>query len=1022
MPLNIQWYSEYRDSTIVTLSDLIHFRSGFCFPAGPVLPLFLSVFLSAFTGSGLWAQPAFLPEEPARRWADSVYAVLSPAERLGQLFMVAAYSNRDVQHSREISRLIRTHGIGGLIFFQGGPGRQAALTNRYQSESRIPLLIGMDAEWGLGMRLDSVLSFPRQMTLGAIPNGEQQIRRMGQMMARHCRRLGVHINFSPVADVNSNPANPVIGYRSFGEDRNRVAACASALARGLQDGGVMAVAKHFPGHGDADADSHYSLPVIKHTSDRIQEIELHPFRRLIADSVGGVMVAHLQIPALEPQPGIPTTFSRRVVQDMLRKSMGFEGLIFTDALNMKGASKAAGPGLSEVKALQAGCDVLLFPEDVEKGIQAIEQALLKKQLRWRDLEKRIRRILMWKFRLGLVGAPPVSAARLATDLNESTDKVAIRNLYAHSLTLVRNRQSVLPVRQIDSLGYTSILVGGAENVRNPFQEKLSRYAPFRHHVLNEKCSTAEWKAVLEKVRPGETVFLAFGKVSGNAGKDFGIGAGLQEFVRQLAARCRLVSVVFGNPYSLGLLEDLPVLVCAYEWNAHTQGLVPEMLFGAIPAGGKLPVSAGKTIKAGLGFGSPDLRRLRWAEPEEVGLRAEALARIDSFANAIVASRMTPGCQILVARQGAVIYEKSFGFFTYDSLTPVSPSSLYDIASITKVAATLQAVMYLQEHNRIDLFRPASHYLPELKGTNKESMLLSEILVHQAGLQPFIPYWKRTLRNAEQAQTFFCDVKDNNWFCTEVVPGLYSMKTMEDTLWNWVIESELLPRNRNGGFDYKYSDLGYYILKQLVERILEKPLDVFLEQTYYQPLGLERLTFVPKRRFPETEIAPTEKDTLFRRALIRGNVHDPGAAMFGGVAGHAGLFSNAYSLAVLMQMHLNLGYYGGRSYHLPQTIPLFSSRPFPRNRRGFGWDKPYLWGKDGPSSSYCSPGTYGHTGFTGTCVWADPEYDLIFVFLSNRVYPDAENNALIRNSVRPRMHDMVYEAMVSRAVQNTEIAE
>jgi len=388
-----------------------------------------------------------------------------------------------------------------------------------------------------------------------------------------------------------------------------------------------------------------------------------------------------------------------------------------------------------------------------------------------------------------------------------------------------------------------------------------------------------------------------------------------------------------------------------------------------------------------------------------------LARIDSFVHTIIANHSTPGCQVLVAKDGAVIYNKSFGYQTYDSLSPISNETLYDIASITKVAATLQAVMYLQERSIINLWGKASDYLPELKGTNKENLLLAEILVHQAGLQPFIPYWKRTLRNESLAETFYCDTKDNNWFCTEVVPGLYSMKSMEDTLWKWVIQSDLLPKNKRGGNDYKYSDLGYYILKRVAEAVLKEPIDVFLQRRYYKPLGQERLCFMPKRYFQEMEIAPTEKDTLFRQTTVRGNVHDPGAAMFGGVAGHAGLFSNAWSLAVLMQMNMNYGYYGGQYLHLPQTVPLFAKRQFPRNRRGFGWDKHYLWSKDGPTSSFCSPETFGHTRFTGTCIWADPKHKLVYVFLSNRVYPDAENSKLIKNNVRPKIHDMIYQAMI-----------
>ena len=939
-------------------------------------------------------------------WADSLYEKLTPAERLGQLFMVAAYSNRGSEHQTEIENLIQQYGIGGLIFFQGGPGRQARLTNRYQSLSKIPLMIGMDAEWGLGMRLDSTLNYPKQMTLGAIQD-LGLIDQMGRAIARQCRRLGVHVSFSPVVDINSNPANPVIGYRSFSEDKVSVAQRAAAYSRGLQAGGVMAVAKHFPGHGDADSDSHYALPIIKRSAEQIRETELYPFR-FLKDSVGGMMVAHLSVPALDSRENTPTTISKNIVTDLLRKEIGFDGLVFTDALNMKGLSKFHQPGEADLKALQAGNDVLLFPENVPKAIQVIQQALSKKQLKWKEVEKHVKRILAWKHQLGLVQKQQVETAGLAADLNTREDKVLIRKLYAASLTLAKNQSKLIPLRRLDSSRFVSVLIG-QDNEKNAFQKGLSLYAPFKHFRIPDKASDKQFEEVLRSI-DAEVVVIGLGKLNNSLSKNFGIDARIQGFVKALSQRSKVISVHFGNAYSTGELEFCPAIVSAFEWNEYTQALVPELLFGAITASGHMPVSAGKSIRFGVGYSGENLERLHFSEPEELGIRYEALAAVDSLANAIIATRATPGCQILAAKNGAVFYNKSFGFQTYDSLSAINDETLYDIASITKVAATLQGVMYLKERELIRFEDRISDHLPELVGSNKENILIAELLAHQAGLQPFVPYWKRTLKTRDLAETFYCDTKDNNWFCTEVVPGLYSMKSMEDSLWQWIIQSDMLARNKAGEYEYKYSDLGFYMLKMLVERILDEPISAFLERRYYQPLGLHRLCFQPKRYFSESEIAPTENDTLFRQHLVRGNVHDPGAAMFGGVAGHAGLFSNAWSLAVLMQMNLNKGYYGGQYFILPQTITEFAQRPFPKNRRGYGWDKPYLWSKDGPTSPQASPETFGHTGFTGTCVWADPKAGLLYVFLSNRVYPDAENARLIKENIRPRIHDLFYQAM------------
>lgn len=970
----------------------------------PPIRHWLFLVLGILAGFSGFAQ---LPGKESKAWADSVFESLTPRERLGQLFMVAAYSNKGSEHQAEILRLIKENHIGGLIFFQGGPGRQARQTNIYQSASKVPMLIGMDAEWGLGMRLDSTLNFPRQMTLGAIQD-ETAIRKMGQVIGRHCKRLGVNVSFSPVVDVNSNAANPVIGYRAFSSDRESVATRGMAYARGLQDQKVIAVAKHFPGHGDADADSHYSLPTINRNKVQLQQVELYPFKKLIADSVAGIMVAHLSVPALDPTPNVATTLSKTVVSELLKKEMGFEGLIFTDAMNMKGVSKYFQPGEADVKALLAGNDILVFAENVPKALDMVETAISKKQIRWKELEKRIKKILAYKHWVGLHLWKPIETNRLYEDLNTQEDKIFIKSLYASAITVVKNQERVIPFVHLDSTDFASVLIG-QENPANTFQKTLSQYAPMAHFQVSEKNTGKELDNLTKQISQ-KTLIVGLGKLNNTLSKNFGISNETLEWLKNMAKTKNVVVVVFGNAYSTGVLETLPNLVCAYEWNPYTQALVPEILFGAIKSEGRLPVSAGFTLKNGMGFSAPDLERFRFAEPEEVGMSSQMLARIDSFANKIIAEHMTPGCQILVAKDGAVVYNKGFGYQTYDSLAPVTDETLYDIASITKVAGTLQAIMYLQERSKLNVWDRASKYLPELVGTNKENMLISEILVHQAGLQPFIPYWKRTLKTPDLSEIFYCDEKDNNWFCTEVVPGMYGMKTMEDSLWKWILQSDLVDKNKKGGYDYKYSDLGFYIMKRLVERVLGEPLDQFLAQKYFKPLGLERLLYLPKSQFPETQIAPTEQDNFFRKTVIRGNVHDQGAAMLGGVGGHAGLFANAYSLAVLLQMNLNYGYYGGRYMLLPQTVPYFSERHFPRNRRGFGWDKPYQWSKDGPTSQYCSSATFGHTGFTGTCVWADPKYRLIFVFLSNRVFPDAENAKLIKNNIRPRIHDMVYQAM------------
>lgn len=996
--------------------------------------------------------PCFISPNPAQaRWADSVLATLSLQERIGQLFMVAAYSNKGPEHLATLEALVTQQKVGGLIFFQGGPVRQLRITNRLQSLAQVPLMIGIDGEWGLQMRLqDSTIAFPRQMTLGAHPD-ETLIRRMGQEVARQCRRMGIHVNFAPDIDINSNPANPVIGMRSFGENKENVALKGMAYAEGMQRGGVLACAKHFPGHGDTDADSHFALPLIKHTAKRIEEMELYPFRRLVADSVGTIMVAHLQIPALE-KSGKPSTLSRHIVTTMLRKQMGFGGLIFTDALNMKGAATFAPPGELEVAALQAGNDVLLFPEDVPRAIEAITRAINSKKIKAEELDEHVRRILLAKWWAGLATKPaPLPEQNLYQDLVNPSVRALVNACYRASITFVQDTRRLLPFRNLDTMEFASISVGdGASNV---FTRQLAKYAKFDQFSLGAQANRADMDALEARLAalPGlrRTVVVGLHKITSKDKTTYGLSPDLLPWLTHLATKHKVVVVAFGNPYALKQLHSLPALVCAYENEAPAQSEAAQALFGAGATGGRLPISLTMALPEGSLQFRPDARRLGFGEPEEVGLDSRRLARLDTMAAYITSTGIAPGCQLVVARKGKVIYQRAFGQMVYpnpqDSLQrpePVTDSTLYDIASITKVAGTLQAIMFLQERGVLDLTQPLKTYLPELAGTNKGDLIVADILAHQAGLVPTLPHWERTklrgtigqiagpptsaeapevslqptlpkpepLPGTRLSDLFYCTDRDTCWYDKEVAPGLFAMRTIEDTLWKWTVRSPLAPKNKRGSYDYVYSDVGFYLLKRLAEQLLNQPLDAFLAQNFYNPLGLQTMGYRPLERFSAAQIAPTEDDKTFRQRLIRGTVHDPGAAILGGVGGHAGLFSNALDLAILMQMNLQDGQYGGGQYFLPQTLPYFTQRHFARNRRGLGWDKPTTGG-GGPTSKLASPLTFGHTGFTGTCAWADPKAELVFVFLSNRVYPDAENKKLINENIRPRLQDIVYRAII-----------
>ncbi|MES2389299.1 MAG: glycoside hydrolase family 3 N-terminal domain-containing protein [Bacteroidota bacterium] len=939
-------------------------------------------------------------------WVDSVFESMSPDRRIGQLFMVAAYSNRTEKHVHEIENLVRQYNLGGLIFFQGGPYRQVKLTNYYQSRAQVPLLIAMDIEWGLSMRLDSTFTFPRQMTLGALPS-EEEIYRMGAEIASQCKRIGVQLSFSPVVDINSNPDNPVIGTRSFGESKENVTRKAIAYMKGLQDNGVMANLKHFPGHGDAGSDSHYSLPVINRTKKQLDEVELYPYKKLIREKPMSVMVAHLSVPAFDTVHNRATTLSHAVVTQLLKNDLGYEGLVFTDALNMKGVAAYLKPGELEVQALQAGNDMLLFPENVPEAYSAIRKAIETGQISQKEIDQRVRKILEAKFWAGLDKYRPLSTDNLFRDLHPVETENFLYEIFGKSATIVKNDYRHIPFQTLDTTRFVSVAINGdADNV---FQQGLRNYAPFETYNLSDKSRTSDYDSVLVKLRGEKTVIVSFHRIISSASKNYGIPDSSLTFLNRLRNQNKVVVVTFGNPYSLRRFSDYASVLCMYEDNKYTQTTAPQVLFGALPARAALPVTADSLLPRSTGFPGSFLQRLRYANPEDVGMNGKALARIDSLAQSVVDSRTAPGCQVLVARDGAVVYNKSFGYQSYDRLEPVKQNTLYDIASVSKVAATLQVVMSLEEKGLLDITKKASYYLPELTETNKRDIVVSDLLLHQAGLVAFIPFWKRT-KNAEGFNpTFICDTGDA-WFNKQVAQGLYAEDGMEDTLWKWIQQSELLQKNSLGRYDMKYSDLGFYFLKRIVEKVTNRPLERYVDSTIYRPLGLATMTYRPLEKFPVERIAPTEDDKDFRGRLIRGTVHDPGAAMQGGVAGHAGLFSNANDLAILMQMHLNNGTYGGHRFLRAETVPYFTEKQPGKNIRGLGWDKPAGPGTEGPTSKYASRDSYGHTGFTGVCVWVDPIYNLIFVFLSNRIHPDAANTKLIKNSIRPRIHDMVYESI------------
>jgi beta-glucosidase-like glycosyl hydrolase/CubicO group peptidase (beta-lactamase class C family) len=949
-----------------------------------------------------------------KTWVDSVFNSLTPDQRLGQLFMVAAFSNKDENSYQKIDKLVRDYNIGGLMFLQGTPYRQAVLTNRYQSLAKVPLLISMDAEWGLSMRLDSSMYFARQMTLGAIED-EKYTYLMGKEIALKMKRLGMHISFSPDMDVNVNPLNPVIGNRSFGESKEQVTRRGIAYLKGLQDNGIIAVAKHFPGHGNTDTDSHLALPIITANLAQLEETELYPFKKSFEAGVMGVMVAHLYIPQIDSTLNTASTLSKPLVTGILKEKMGYKGLIFTDALNMKGVSSFYKPGEVDVLALLAGNDILLFSEDVPTAITKINEAIAAGKITQEDLDERVKKVLRAKYFAGLNHYKPIETKNITAEIDRPLASVIQQEIYENAVTVVKNKGNLLPFRKLDTISFASVTIGIAAD--NQFSRTLDNYAPFsKLNVPDRFAPDSIFNKLYTKLEGKDVILISIHGMNNTPAKDFGIGEGTRNFIKnlQLKNKAKVVVCVMGNAYSLKYFDTSEWLVCGFEDNLVSQNVVPQVLFGALPAKGKLPITASAELKMGMGIQTPSLNRLRYGVPESVGMDSKMLNNIDNIALEAIAYAATPGCQVLVVKEGTVVFKKAYGHYTYDKTQQVNDYTLYDIASVTKVASTLQAIMYLKDQGKINLDLPISTYLPELKGTNKANMLIRDILIHQAGLQPYLPFWKRTVGDSLKLSNLFYAKAQSPDFPKSVTPEIFAAKTMEDSLWNWTIKSRLISKKAGAlKYEYKYSDLGFFIMKKLAERVLKQNLADFMDQNFYAPLGLTTMTYNPLQKFPRERIAPTEQDKYFRNSLVWGTVHDQMAAMAGGVAGHAGLFSNANDLAVVMQMDLQNGNYGGRKYFKNKVVQEFSKRQNKENRRGLGWDKMDPAG-NGPTSDLANITTFGHSGFTGTCAWVDPINKIVYIFLSNRVYPDAENNKLVKYNIRTRIHDVIYKSVIPKS--------
>ena len=957
-----------------------------------------------------------------RQWVDSVMNRLSLKEKIGQLF-IYTIAPVDTKHNQALLRdAVDTYKVGGLLFSGGKMQTQAILTNQAQRMARLPLMITFDGEWGLAMRLRGTPLFPRNMVLGCIQDN-RLIYEYGREMARQCHELGVQVNFAPVADVNVNPKNPVINNRSFGEDPVRVADKVIAYATGLEGGGVLSVCKHFPGHGDTDVDSHKALPVLPFTRERLDSVELYPFKEAIRAGLSGMMVGHLQVPVIEPLGGLPSSLSRNVVYGLLTEELAFKGLIFTDALAMRGVSGNASVSL---QALKAGNDMVLSPRNLKEEIPAVLEAIEKGELTREDIESKCRKVLTYKYVLGLKKKSYVQLSGLEQRINSPQTRDLVRRLNLAAITVLNNKNHILPLHT-DKEQTIALLEVGDPGETDALAKQLSRYTSLARFSLRANQTEEENQRLRDSLSTYKRIIVAVSEQR---------LAPYQPFFAKFVPESPAIYLFF-TPGKMMLqiqraVAHASTVVLGHSYSSDVQRQVADVLFAKASADGQLSASLGELFPTGAGVTITPKTPLHFV-PEEYGLSSAHLKRIDSIALDGIRQGAYPGCQVVVLKNGHIMFDKAFGTYTGKGSPRVESTNIYDLASLSKTTGTLLAIMKLYDKGRFNLTDKISDHLPFLQRTDKKDITIQEILYHQSGLPSWIPFYQEAIDKDSYDGRLFSARKDvhhpvqigtTTWanpkfkfkseYISPVKTGDYTVQIC-DSLWlnrsfRKVIEEKIaeapLKQKR-----YVYSDVGFILLGMLVEQLAGMPMEAYLQREFYEPMGLEHTGYLPLRRFAKSEIVPSNKDRFLRKETLLGFVHDEASAFFGGLAGNAGLFSTARDVARVYQMLLNGGEIDGQRYLSKETCQLFTTETSKISRRGLGFDKPDA---DDSKKGNCAPAApaevYGHTGFTGTCAWVDPVNELVYVFLSNRIYPDVTNRKLNQLHIRERIQGAIYDAM------------
>lgn len=955
------------------------------------------------------AEPPFLKYKDDE-WVQQQLEKLTLEEKIAQLMMVTAYPKQNDASKNTIIRDILKYKPGGVLVMQGTPAKTATWINEFQEAAETPLLIAIDGEWGPAMRIDSTIVYPYAQTLGAIQD-TTSIYQMGRDYGYQLKLLGINMNFAPVADINTNPSNPVINFRSFGEDKYNVAEKAWMVAKGMQNVGVIPVAKHFPGHGDTKTDSHKTLPLIAHSKDRIDDIESYPFRYLSEKGISGIMSGHLNVPSLD-ESGVTSSLSKKILTDYLKTEIGFKGFVVTDAITMKGVQAAT--GRAEFEAIRAGNDMVEFVPDLEKAINSVIDAIEKNQISEAEINEKCRTILSLKRWVGLNQYKPTNVKNLSAQLNSPYFEVTNRKLIKQSYTVLSNNNNILPVQNLEKAKIASITIG-SENI-SAFQHMLAKYTKIDHFVLSKNASEKQWANLRQKLENYNLVIAGVDAIHRYSSKKYGTTEIQRKAVSEIVRENNSIIAFFGNAYALKHFTNIQHakgLILAHQNSELTQELAAQLIFGAFDANGKLPVTVDPRFKVNDGLSVKKNDSFSYTIPEEAGINSQKLfTQIDSIAELGVQKKAYPGCQVLVAKNGNIVFHKCYGYHTYDSIQKVNTENIYDWASVTKVTGPLPILMKLVDEKKINLDAKFSDYWPDFKGSNKKDIIFREVLAHQSRLASWIPFWSTTLTDEGKLdKDVFCDHPTSK-YNVRISENMYMNHNFRKEMFDTIRTSELELRKR-----YLYSGLSFYLYPDMIENFTGTSYESYAKEMFYCPLGAQTVTYNAYKHFPLDRIIPTENDDFFRMEKLRGFVHDEGASMMGGVSGNAGLFGTTNDLAKIFQMYLQKGYFGGRRYISEKTVNEFIRIQYPNNdnRRGLGFDKPLIDNhenklEDAYPAVSCSANSFGHSGYTGTFAWADPDNGLLFIFMSNRVHPTRNNSKLYDLNIRTAMHQAIYDSI------------